>query len=163
MKNSLYWWLAPIAWMGVIFYASSQPYQEQDLKPFLSNYIDVSFLAPYLDWIRFTYHHSEVSVAELGTAGFIEFFIRKGAHVTVFMILFLLFYLALTKSAFQKPILTALTLTVLYAALDEMHQGMTPNRTPYIGDVVLDTIGALIGVGLILLISKRKKDPISKK
>ncbi|WP_228550081.1 VanZ family protein [Salinibacillus xinjiangensis] len=76
MKKWWYWTL-PIAWMGVIFYSSSQPYEQQDLKPTLNRWIDFSFLEPIAKHIRFTYHHSEVSVETLGINGLVEFFIRK--------------------------------------------------------------------------------------
>ncbi len=159
MRKTLYW-LLPLAWMGVIFHSSSTPYQEQDVKPLLSSYTDLSFLKPYLDSIVFTYHHSEVSVATLGVEGFIEYFIRKGAHVTVFLLLMLLLYVAFRKTTtltINKCLGWSLFTTVLYASFDEIHQGFTPNRTPYIGDVVLDTVGALIGVGLIYLFMFAKK------
>ena len=153
MKKTISW-LLPIAWMGVIFYSSAQPYQDQDVKPLLEDMIDLSFLEPILSGIAFVYHYSEVSVANLGVYGFIEFFIRKGAHVGVFFVLFLLFYLAFVQTFTRGKwnMHFAFILTVVYAALDEWHQGFTPNRTPYVGDVLLDSIGAMIGVGLLLLI-----------
>lgn len=153
MRKFLYWVL-PIAWMGIIFHSSSIPYQEQDMKPLLSTYTDLSFLKPYLDSVSFTYHKSEVSVAALGVEGFIEYFIRKGAHVTVFLLLFLFFYIAFRKTTsftLQACIGWSFVLTFIYAALDEIHQGFTPNRTPYIGDVGLDTLGALLGLCLVLM------------
>ncbi|QHE53622.1 VanZ family protein [Pontibacillus sp. HMF3514] len=153
MKKMLYW-LLPLSWMGVIFYSSSTPYQEQDMKPFLSKHADLSFLKPHLDSIVFTYHQSEVSVANLGVEGFIEYFLRKGAHVTVFLLLFLLIYIAFRKTTnltLHVCIGWSFIITVIYAAFDEVHQGFTPNRTPYFGDVVLDTAGALIGLGLVYL------------
>ncbi|WP_077624749.1 VanZ family protein [Sediminibacillus massiliensis] len=159
MKNYLYW-LLPLGWMAIIFYSSSQPYQEQDMRPFLADYFDLSFLIPYLDQISFTYHNSVVSIDQLGVYGFIEFFIRKGAHVTVFLLLMIFFYVAITKTYPLKTgrkLIIALGLTIAYAAFDEWHQGLTPNRTPYAGDVVLDTCGALIGAGFILCSVKWKQ------
>lgn len=153
MKKMFYWFL-PLTWMGMIFYSSSTPYQEQDMKPLLSKYTDLSFLKPFLDSITFTYHHSEVSVAALGVEGFIEYFIRKGAHVTVFLLLFLLIYIAFRKTTslmLRTCIGWSFFITVLYASLDEVHQGFTPNRTPYFGDVLLDTIGAVIGVSFVYM------------
>lgn len=153
MRKKLFW-LLPISWMGVIFYSSSTPYQEQDMKPFLSTHTDLSFLKPYLDWISFTYHHSEVSVAALGVEGFIEYFIRKGAHVTVFLLLFLFLFIAFRKASsltFRPSMVWSFAITVFYASFDEVHQGFTPNRTPYVGDVILDTVGALFGIALVYL------------
>ncbi|WP_226037116.1 VanZ family protein [Aquibacillus saliphilus] len=149
------YWVLPLSWMGVIYYSSSQPYQEQDIKPMLSNFVDLSFLDNYVSWIKFTYHQSEVSAAALGVNGLVEFFIRKGAHVTVFLVLMLLVYVALVKTISKSRnllILIALLSTICYAALDEIHQGFTPNRTPFLGDVVLDSVGALLGVGIILVV-----------
>ncbi|MFC4557540.1 VanZ family protein [Virgibacillus kekensis] len=143
------YWLLPIAWMGIIYYSSATPYQEQNMKPFLSNTFDLSFLTPWFDWINFTYHHSEVSVAVLGIEGFIEFFVRKGAHVGVFFVLMCLFYLALHKMGMTrlwKKSAIGFVLTVAYAGLDEFHQSFTANRTPYFGDVILDSFGALLAV-----------------
>lgn len=151
MKKMGYW-LFPLVWMSGIFYASSQPYEEQDLKPVLSGYFDLSFLRPYLDGISFHYHNSEVSIARLGTEGFIEFFIRKGAHVGVYFVLVLLLFLAFRKTTLWRTglvLVLSYFITVLYAVSDEFHQALTPNRTPYAGDVVLDSIGALIGIFLI--------------
>lgn len=153
-------WLLPVAWMGVIFYSSSTPYQEQDIKPFMSDKLDLSFLVPFVENVSFYYHHSEVSVAALGIAGFVEFFVRKGAHVSVYFILLLLFYLAINKTlhiSYKARLVISFILTSLYAALDEIHQGFTQNRTPYVGDVGLDMFGAFLALLIIVLLVKLKK------
>src|SRR5690625_6708865 len=90
MRKYLYW-LFPFMWMIVIFISSSQPYEKQNIQPFLTDTIELSFLEPYIHWISITYNQSEVSVERLGVYGFIEFFIRKGAHVFVFLTLCCLF------------------------------------------------------------------------
>ncbi|MUK89073.1 VanZ family protein [Ornithinibacillus sp. L9] len=137
MRNYLYW-LLPLGWMRINFHSSSQPYEEQDIKPLLSNTIDLSFLEPYLNWIVFT---------------------RKGAHVTVFFLLMIFFYLAFKKStdlSKRTIIVVSFLFTVTYAGIDELHQGFTPNRTPYVGDVLLDSFGAFIA-GLFLVCCKQLK------
>lgn len=68
---------------GNYFYSSSTPYEKQDMRPFLGNYIDLSFLEPVLSGISFTYHQSVVSVETLGIAGFIEFLFVRG-HILLF-------------------------------------------------------------------------------
>ncbi|SFD97123.1 VanZ like family protein [Lentibacillus persicus] len=151
MLKYLYW-LLPVGWMGVIFYSSAQPYENQDVKPILASKFDLSFLTPYLDWVVMTYHNSEVSIRALGIEGFVEFFMRKGAHLGVFFILMCLFVIALIKtSSFKWSVTLAVSflLTIAYAAIDEFHQGFTANRTPYVGDVILDGAGALIALILI--------------
>src|SRR5690349_8006807 len=94
MKTFIKYWLPVIIWAGVIFYASSQPYEEQDLRPFLSEQFPLEWVDTYFGWISFDYAGAEVSVVHLGEASFVEFFIRKGAHLTVYLILASLLYRA---------------------------------------------------------------------
>ncbi|MCP3031472.1 VanZ family protein [Halobacillus sp. A1] len=150
-------WIPSILWMGIIFYSSSTPYEEQNVQPLLGEYLNLQWLAPYLEGISFTYDQNMVSIATHGVEGFIEFFIRKGAHVGVFLVLTLLLYLGLAQHKMKHPMLAAWLLTVFYAITDELHQGITPNRTPYIGDVILDAIGGLAGLSLIYFIRKRSR------
>jgi VanZ family protein len=159
MKKNIYW-LLPIFWMGVIFYVSSQPYEDQDIKPLLENRLDLSFFEPLLGWVSFTYNGTIISVAAQGEAGFIEFLIRKGAHAAVFFLLACFFYIAIRKSTelkFKYVLVISFFAAVAYAITDEIHQGFTPNRTPYIGDVVLDAFGAFAAVILLMAIRKWKK------
>lgn len=160
MSLKLLYRLLPIMWMVIIFISSATPYENQDVKPLLSG-LDVQFLSPYLSWIEFTYHSSIVSVKTLGIEGFIEFFIRKGAHVGVFFVLTILFFISFIKNTQwkrSKIYIWSITLTALYAVVDELHQGITPNRTPYVGDVILDIFGgslALIVITTIFQITKK--------
>ncbi|MFD1849034.1 VanZ family protein [Oceanobacillus bengalensis] len=160
MKKILYW-LLPVGWMGIIFISSSTPYENQDIKPLLGSFIDFSFLEPLVSWITFTYNQSLVSVDALGINGFIEFFIRKGAHFGVFFVLLCLFYFAIVKTThltYKKAIFISFLLSVAYAITDELHQGMTPNRTPYVGDVIIDSIGAGIAILCISILRWWKMD-----
>ncbi|MCM3740240.1 VanZ family protein [Oceanobacillus luteolus] len=152
MRKPYLYWLLPIIWMGIIFYSSATPYDNQDMKPLLGDLINFSFIEPYLEGIYFTYNGSPVSLETHGAAGLVEFFIRKSAHVLVFLILTLLFKYALGKTTdilWYKQIILSFFLTAAYAIMDEIHQGFTPNRTPYAGDVVLDCLGALGAIGIL--------------
>lgn len=160
MRKYLYW-LIPFIWMAIIFRFSAQPYEKQNIQPYLTEAIDLSFLKPYLQWISFTYHQSVVSIETLGIYGFVEFFIRKGAHVFVFFVLCCLFYLAMRKTTtakFTYQLLISFVLTFMYAGFDEFHQGYTENRTSYIGDVFLDGFGGILAVLFIMLIYIGKKN-----
>jgi VanZ family protein len=44
-------------------------------------------------------------------------------------------------------------LSLLYGISDELHQGLTPGRTPDVMDLVADTLGAALGVAFVLLIA----------
>ncbi|WP_236687136.1 VanZ family protein [Ornithinibacillus californiensis] len=158
MNRKLAYWFLPLTWMAVLFFSSSTPYEKQDIKPFLAGKIDFSFLEPFVHWVSFYYNQSQVSVDTLGINGFIEFFIRKGAHFGAFFILLFLFYIAFRKTCqwnLQKILVVSFLLTIAYAIMDEVHQGFTPNRTPYYGDVLIDGFGAITAC-LILLFCRKK-------
>lgn len=147
--------VAPLFVMVVIFIFSSQPYQQQDLRPTLGEYLPIEKLGVYLQNVEFSYKGREVSVATHGVAGLIEFFIRKAAHFLIYFTLMLVTYLSVRRVAnwsFPLSWCFSFGLTVVYAAFDEFHQSLTPNRTPYIGDVLLDGVGALSAGALIVLV-----------
>ena len=48
----------------------------------------------------------------------------------------------------------SLILSVVYATSDELHQCFTPGRGPAITDVMIDTMGALVGILLVILCKK---------
>lgn len=154
-------WLLPLIWMGVIFYASNQPYEDQDIRPILGDRLDLSIFEGVFGWMAFTYNDSLVSVETLGVEGFIEFFIRKGAHVAVFFLLTCFYFIAIRKSierTFKQNIAISFFAAVAYAITDEIHQGFTPNRTPFIGDVMLDAFGALAAVMLLVAIKRSNEE-----
>jgi len=75
--------------------------------------------------------------------------VRKGAHVTEFAILALLWYRALDwrGSGWRaKAALTAFVLAAGFGALDEAHQMFVPSRTASIVDVGWDSLGAVLGL-----------------
>ena len=91
-----------------------------------------------------------------GTLGSIdlEYVIRKGAHLTEYAVLFVLYRRALRLSGARKIGLLALGLTAAYAATDELHQYFVPGRAATALDVMIDTCGALIAWGLTAAVEK---------
>ncbi len=53
-----------------------------------------------------------------------------------------------------KGIAFALLVCVLYAISDEVHQMFVPGRGPGIKDVLIDSVGATVGIGMYMLIIK---------
>jgi VanZ family protein len=57
----------------------------------------------------------------------------------------------------------ALGISVLYGLSDELHQSYVPDRMGRIDDVITDTVGALIGIGLawvaLTVRARRRKGP----
>ncbi len=75
--------------------------------------------------------------------------IRKLAHFTEFACLGALF--AWLFGMLRKPFLVAFPCGFLVACIDETIQCFVPNRGPAFKDVLIDTSGALLGIGLLFL------------
>jgi VanZ family protein len=157
MKKLLLYWLPVLIWMGMIFYASSQPYEKQDLRPTISSHLNLEIIETLFSSIVIHYAGDEISINKLGAAHFIEFFIRKAAHFFVYFGLGFLIYRALSIYFLNNRLtfIASWALTILYAISDEIHQGYTPNRSPHWEDVVIDTIGGLFGILLAWIIYKK--------
>lgn len=91
-------------------------------------------------------------------AATINVFFRKSVHLSAFGVLAILFY----KSFSTKPYIKAWVFTTLYAATDELHQVFIPNRTGTVIDVVIDSIGAIIGLLIVKLIIVYKENRFKK-
>lgn len=139
--------------LTLIFLSSSQTYEQQSLIPILKDWFPNKPFESVLSMLQIPYWGTFVSVDERGYYHFIEFLIRKGAHVVSFGLLSLAFYWALPLKSYKA--ITAFVLTVLYAVFDEYHQSLTGGRTPYIGDIFLDGAGAAISLSLAVLLKKR--------
>ena len=75
--------------------------------------------------------------------------LRKLAHFTEFACLGALF--AWLVGMLRKPLLLALPGGFLIACADETIQRFVPDRGPAFQDVLIDTSGVLIGIGLLFL------------
>ena len=146
-----------VLWMIVIYSKSAQPYQQQDIKPFLSQQISPETLQALLPHIEFSYNGQQVTYTK--PYSMLEFFIRKGGHVTEYFILAALFWgtLTTTRLRTRSAFLLSFALAVLYAATDEYHQTFVPNRTGQLVDLYVDASGALLAL-LLLFILKIRRD-----
>ncbi len=83
----------------------------------------------------------------------LDFFIKKAAHISEYMILYLLVWLALVGKGRTKK---AFLLCLFYAFTDETHQLLIPGRTGTIRDVLLfDMPGLILGSVLVSLWERR--------
>jgi VanZ family protein len=133
-----------IVWMAIIFLGSTD---------ILSAEHTSRFLVPFLRWLD-----PQISLAALNA---IQVGVRKLGHVTEYAILAMLLWHALrggTRWQAKMSILffVAWVACAIFAASDEFHQSFVPSRTASSTDVMIDIIGALIGL-LICLISWRRK------
>ena len=158
LKNEFIW--IALILIG-LFLSSATPYSDQSIVSPLERF-NWSWIEPTLANVQFDYAGKEISLDTLGTAGLIEFFMRKTAHVVTFLALGALFVKAISRTNLHGGlnVLFAWALANTVAIFDEYHQSLTPERTALLEDVLLDSTGAAVGVilfgGLLFLRSKRK-------
>ncbi len=94
---------------------------------------------------------------DLPDLGAMDLLSKKGGHMIGYALLGIAYLRGLSYRKKISPgvCFLAVILACLYASTDEFHQRFTPNRTPCIQDVIIDTIGATIGVSLWPLIRPR--------
>jgi VanZ family protein len=94
---------------------------------------------PVLLWAGVIFAFS--SIPSLGTGlGTWDVILRKGAHITEYVVLALLLVRAVGREA------PAVALGVVYAASDELHQAFVRGRHASPVDVAIDTVGLLLGL-----------------
>ena len=54
----------------------------------------------------------------------------------------------------KKRTIISLVLGIIYASLDEFHQLFTPGRSAQITDVIIDSMGVMLGILLVMLVIK---------
>ncbi|MEK4974278.1 VanZ family protein [Niallia sp. FSL R7-0648] len=146
--------------MVIIFMFSHMPYEEQDIKPFLRDKIDLTNI-PFPS-ITFEYDGQIIS-SDSDPYGFIEFLFRKAGHVIGYCFLTLLLFLTLMQTKIKRPWVYLLSgaLSIAYALTDEWHQSFVPGRTGHWQDaIIIDGTGVILGlvIGFIgtIFFKKRK-------
>jgi len=93
-----------------------------------------------------------------GTFDFLNFLMRKLAHLTEYAVLAQLLYVSLLKggelewrprAAFWSAVIAG-----AYSLTDEFHQLFVPNRTASLVDCAIDTTGAILGLLLVYLVAR---------
>jgi VanZ family protein len=141
------YWLPPLAWMAVVFTASS------DTESFEHS---SRILAPLLHWL-----FPQISD---DTVHFIVLIARKCAHLIEYAVLAMLLWHALHKPVKNvshpwswHEARLVLLLVALYAASDEFHQRFVPTRTAHVTDVFIDAAGGAAGLLAIWLVGRWRK------
>ena len=137
----LRYWAPLVLWMAVIFWASS------DAE---SGRRGSRLLGPLLRWL--------MPGASSATLDEVIFLVRKLAHVSEYAVLAVLacrlFRVWPGPSAsggLSRPSLMAWGFCVLYAASDEWHQSFVPTRVGTLWDVLIDAVGAGLGLAAVAL------------
>lgn len=155
-------WILVIAWMVVIFMFSnmygktSTDKSRGIIKDTIETTVDTTNNAGITD-----IHPSEVTINK--TVKTLDYPLRKVMHLTEYAILCLLFINALYQSGVKgkKLFIISILFCFVYACTDEYHQ-LFRARTGEFKDVLIDTVGASIGM-LIYLIGSKLFNKKSKK
>ena len=97
----------------------------------------------------------------------IENIIRKMAHFLIYKIvgLLLMGVMSIYPLTNKKRISISITIGTIYASLDEIHQAFIPERTARVTDVMIDTLGVILGILCVLaikkLIQKREENKVT--
>lgn len=144
----LFIWILPAAVAAAIFFFSAQPGDDSSQ---LSNGFIQSILTAFS---RITGIES-ADVQKL--MEMLSLPVRKGAHVTEYIVLYLSLALAMHVSRLREYrwIILSMLITFLYACTDEFHQTFVPGRAGRFTDVLIDCTGALI-ICIILLYRRSK-------
>ncbi|MDQ0243683.1 VanZ family protein [Bacillus fengqiuensis] len=136
-------WTAVILWMLLICNLSNQPATK-------SNQLSTGITEVIVENV-------EKIIPNAGTnIGSFNHIVRKNAHFAVYFVLGVLLINALRKNAIYsyQRVGLALLICILYAASDEFHQLFVPGRGGQIKDVLIDSVGASVGIGTYLLINQ---------
>ncbi|MCX5782643.1 MAG: VanZ family protein [Elusimicrobia bacterium] len=112
-----------------------------------------SLWVPVLIWCSVIFFFS--SIPNLKTEfGFWDLILRKAAHITEYAILFLLLRRAVARTYPDLKDISVYFISgifsILYAFSDEFHQYFVVTRGPSLADVMIDSIGGLIGLAAYL-------------
>ena len=141
-KKYILRWTMLVLWMCFIFYMSSRSGSESQEQSDL--------VLSILNFFGLQLNESIKNIA--------SFIVRKTAHVTEYMILYILIFRVVTLySNTKKSKLIALFCMVLYASTDEIHQLFVSGRSGMVRDVFIDSIGGIIGVGITFVYENIKK------
>lgn len=82
----------------------------------------------------------------------LQFITRKSAHFIAYMIFGIISMLLLLQyGKINKKPLLAFLICVAFAISDEVHQLFVPGRSGQLKDVMIDSSGSLVGIGIVLL------------
>jgi VanZ family protein len=136
MSSFLKYWLPLLFWVSLVSVFSSDSFSSANTSP---------LFFPLFHWLL-PYAKPELIES-------FHFLVRKLGHFTEFFILSMLLYRALRKGRGMlwqwRMAGWTLSLVLLYAIADEVHQSFVPSRSGAWGDSLLDFFGGCCAVALL--------------
>jgi VanZ family protein len=142
VRGFLKFWLPVAAWMIFIFIGSTDLMSAEHTS---------RFIGPFLRW--FGPDITEATVAS------IQLVVRKCGHLTEYAVLAAFLYRALRQRREQvtAAAIIAFLIAAIYAALDEFHQSFVASRTASGWDVMIDCLGAVVGLAICSRFRRRRR------
>jgi VanZ family protein len=140
-RRLVWYWMPVIAWMSLIFIASTNLMSAQHTS---------RFIGPFLRWIA-----PHISIENIQA---VQFLARKAAHVTEYAILAALSLRAFSsgeRRLHRSHVIFAVSIAGTCAAIDEFHQSFVASRTGAVGDVMIDISGAVLGAAICWMVINR--------
>ena len=108
-------------------------------------------------WAGLIFFFSSTSNLSI-SVGMWDFILRKGAHITEYVVLTLLVWNAVGRHVLSpgRSLTIAAAAAFLYACSDEFHQRFVPGRTGTPRDVAIDSVGIIVIV-LFFIITRSKR------
>ena len=146
MKSFLKYWLPVIVWLAIMFVGSTDLMSAEQTS---------RIIGPLLRWLK-----PDISAEAIVR---VQFFVRKGAHVTEYALLAALLWRAVRYGIDLRMKMSILAAAALLAcaalaASDEFHQFFVASRTSSASDVTIDVCGALIGLAICLVFESGKQE-----
>lgn len=147
-------WLAVLLFMLVIYFLSAQPagvsntYSKGIIAFLVENTLKLAGKAvAEQDMLRLVYKINSAA--------------REYMHGVVFFVLGMLVHNAMRQSGARgvKAVAATLAVCMLFGITDEIHQIFVPGRAFEVSDLVMDTAGSALGIGVIRVLCRRKKGP----
>ena len=140
MKKILLWILV-LAWMGLIFYFSAQNAQQSTNQS--RSIINKTNIVD----------HEKTEVEQEKEIESLDSILRKTAHAGVFLVLGVLVCFLLKEYTLdiRKILLISFVFCLLYACSDEIHQLYVSGRSGEVRDVLIDSMGLIIGLLIFYL------------
>ena len=134
-------WTALIFWIVLIFYLSAQPVSK-------SNGLSKKVTEVIIEKVDMVAPNANFNINRM------NYLVRKNAHFFAYLILGILVMNVLRGRGVSntKGFILSLMFCILYAISDEFHQLFVPGRSGQIKDVLIDSTGAAIGIGMYVVV-----------
>lgn len=137
------------AWITLIFSFSLQP---ADVSSEMSSGFGKMLMETFVPGLL-----EELEAMPEEQMGLMHHLLRKCAHFTEYFVLGALMMLTLMQTAFRYRIPTGIGACALVAVVDETIQRFVPGRSGQATDVMLDCVGAAVGICAVVLVRKMIK------